>query len=561
MFNPYGYEENDAETERKKKLAATIPAVGEGATPIPTATLTPPPATPTPAAPSAPPQPSAPTPFVPAAVPGGPTIAPGTGILRPPDWTEPDNPSFDPYTPTPPAYTPGNGIVTESAPTPAAPAPAPAPAPPVTSSPIVPVGTLAPVPLDPATVQQYRTTMAGVSPPGSDPVSEEFIRADIARTEAAQKAASQPGFRNYTPEQRDAMPLEQQIALGLTVPGDPNNKGFGGTPGVDPTGGAPARTLQGGVEQYADGTPVPGGYNAADDAARQLAAAGAAPVTPAPIVRDLTPTDTTPSIPRVGSTLAPPGLATGIPVTRPPSGVDIGADPFGGATDIHGSIPTNVPTITPPTVTPGGNSGAAPTTRDNGQTAIGTFGPGADLRSSSVLPADTVDRFKLAQDRLNSFRTARQPQHDANVRRIIEQNGAALGRLGSGMLNTDVGNESLAFERENRDEESRVLQDALEGTIGDARSNRGEYRTERDYQSGTARQAVQDAITQWLMEQQAQQQDFNQGTTLAGLGYGNSPANLFFGQGQQYGQQAGQAWDSLAQLLSQWYAGRPAKAA
>lgn len=35
----------------------------------------------------------------------------------------------------------------------------------------------------------------------------------------------------------------------------------------------PARYLIGGVEQYADGTPVPGGYNAATDQAAQLAAA------------------------------------------------------------------------------------------------------------------------------------------------------------------------------------------------------------------------------------------------------------------------------------------------
>jgi hypothetical protein len=37
---------------------------------------------------------------------------------------------------------------------------------------------------------------------------------------------------------------------------------------------APARYLINGVEQYADGTPVPGGYNAHDDAVRQLAEQG-----------------------------------------------------------------------------------------------------------------------------------------------------------------------------------------------------------------------------------------------------------------------------------------------
>lgn len=114
--------------------------------------------------------------------------------------------------------------------------------------------------------------------------------------------------------------------------------------------------------------------------------------------------------------------------------------------------------------------------------SVNTIDPNNDLRDKSVLPGAGVDRFKLVSDRLNNYRDQMLPELRAKVRGTVQSN-AARGRTQSGMLRTDLGNLDLAAERDLNAKFSDLLSDATEGTIGDARSDRNEYRNERGYEN------------------------------------------------------------------------------
>lgn len=175
--------------------------------------------------------------------------------------------------------------------------------------------------------------------------------------------------------------------------------------------------------------------------------------------------------------------------------------------------------------------------------------PGSDLIDQAVLPGSDVDRFALAQKRLADFRAARQPQHDSNVRKILDTN-AGLGRLGSGMLNTDVGNEANAFEQQQTDMENNLLSNAIEGTIGDARSNRAELRGERGYQGGLENQAYGRGVDQYKMEQDAQGTAFDQAMRRAQFGEQGNPSGVDILAGQGKRQSADSDMQAYGQVIS-----------
>lgn len=179
--------------------------------------------------------------------------------------------------------------------------------------------------------------------------------------------------------------------------------------------------------------------------------------------------------------------------------------------------------------------------------------PGSDLIDQAVLPGSDVDRFALAQKRLADFRAARQPQHDSNVRKILDTN-AGLGRLGSGMLNTDVGNEANAFEQQQTDMENNLLSNAIEGTIGDARSNRAELRGERGYQGGLENQAYGRGVDQYKMEQDAQGTAFDQAMRRAQFGEQGNPSGVDILAGQGKRQSADSDMTALSNVMAA-YAG------
>lgn len=112
-----------------------------------------------------------------------------------------------------------------------------------------------------------------------------------------------------------------------------------------------------------------------------------------------------------------------------------------------------------------------------------------------------VDRFELAKQKLKEFRDSTAADYDLDLRKATDLS-AAMGQGRSGIQRTRYGNIALDRERDLRSQESRLLTEALEGTIGDQfnktsalrgleegiageeRAVRGEERGERDYFTG-----------------------------------------------------------------------------
>jgi hypothetical protein len=220
--------------------------------------------------------------------------------------------------------------------------------------------------------------------------------------------------------------------------------------------------------------------------------------------------------------------------------------------------------------------------------------PANDLRSQQINPSTSPiltnlnslvsnaasavgngkSREQIANDTLDAFDLRAQPTI-RDRQRAAAVRAASLGRVGMGdegieqlrpftdylteraALSKDLASETATGEISDRLNRLSALSGVQGQQYGQDASGRNELRTERDYQTTSARQAMQDAIQEYLLEQQSQAQEFNQGSTLAGVGYGNSPANLYFGAGQQYGAQgaaaganAGLDWSALASLIA-----------
>lgn len=188
------------------------------------------------------------------------------------------------------------------------------------------------------------------------------------------------------------------------------------------------------------------------------------------------------------------------------------------------------------------------------------FGPGNDLLSTQVNPT-TGERLggvqsgndvlykaltqgpNLQQSALDAFKniqgkTAEQRQLGIQD---IGRSAARLGRLGSGMVTTDLGN----LEDTLRSHENQALGDLAYNTAtqeaGDRRANlgagqgyesqvygqgqnaRNEVRTERDYQAQQSQQALQNEIVRRQLQAQYQQYLASLGLQGAGL-YGDQAA-------------------------------------
>lgn len=157
-----------------------------------------------------------------------------------------------------------------------------------------------------------------------------------------------------------------------------------------------------------------------------------------------------------------------------------------------------------------------PAVKGAGVTAID---PTNDLRNKAITPTNDVNRYDLVNQRLKNYEATQLPQYQANVRGIV-QNNAAMGRVGSGMLNTSLGNEALAAENARNAYFGDLLTNATEGTITDAANNRAELRGERGYQNALEDQAYSRARQQRLDQEDILNSQFARGATRANVAGG-----------------------------------------
>lgn len=275
-------------------------------------------------------------------------------------------------------------------------------------------------------------------------------------------------------------------------------------------------------QQMADFFPASGGTSGTGDLSPTTPVTlPAAPVSSQPPVLDPgTTTPTTATIPNPANPLAGVPLGdAGLP--NPPI---VAGTP--------GSTMANLPTL------PG--------------TSVQPFGPGNDLRFDAVLPSPDVNRLDLANQYFDQYAESTDPAYQQALRQAT-QRAAANGIIGSGMLTNTYGD--VATQRAQALDLARrgFLTDALQGTIQDAINNRNEVRTERDYQTQQAQQAIQDQITQLLLQDQLGGNDFERQLQLAqilgNLGYQGNPGNTLLAGSQSQQQSADQLYQMLGQLL------------
>jgi hypothetical protein len=291
-----------------------------------------------------------------------------------------------------------------------------------------------------------------------------------------------------------------------------------------------------------------------------------------------------------------PGMGT-VPGT-PTQGFYEGRQPVASGTAAGSSSPTGASGAQ---VLPGGVqtlrgvSGASPVAQGAASPtgyAASSFGPGSDLRSTQINPADSSDqsifrqqrmnaannlangasRSEIAQQRLAAFDQAAEPAIRDGIRRVGQQ-ASKFGRLGMGETEVETLRPYTDYLTQRAALSKNLAADTAEGEIGDRfntlgafrslfgdeestnASRRGEVRGERDWQQTLAQLAFENAFRTRGMENSEQQQAFQQALGLAGIGYGDNPYGEMLTGANQYGQNAGQSWEALAQLLAPYLSG------
>lgn len=174
--------------------------------------------------------------------------------------------------------------------------------------------------------------------------------------------------------------------------------------------------------------------------------------------------------------------------------------------------------------------------------------PGHDLRNQTIAPGQESNRFGLAKQYLDTYSQQQLPQFQSQLRSAI-QGRAALGGLGSGMLNTDVGNLDLAQQRDYNAHAQNFLTDALGNQINDNANQRQELRGERGYENGLEDQGYNRARQGMYDQDYLTNSSFNRGLEQAQFGYGGNPAGAQAAAGDYYGQQSANAGNALSGMI------------
>lgn len=185
-----------------------------------------------------------------------------------------------------------------------------------------------------------------------------------------------------------------------------------------------------------------------------------------------------------------------------------------------------------------GNVGATPTTADNA------------LTNQTLSRAPGADRFKIAQDQYDAAVKAGEPAFQASLRDAMRR-AAAGGAIGSGALQSSLGD--VVSNRQNGLDAARqgFLADALRGTIADQFGDVGIAQQQQGFQQGQQQQAFGNAVTQRQLEDQLTNSGFSRALQQLLAGSSGSPADLQLALSSIFGQQAASAGAGAAGLFGQ----------
>lgn len=263
-----------------------------------------------------------------------------------------------------------------------------------------------------------------------------------------------------------------------------------------------------------------------------------------------------------------------------PGPTDQGYTPYRGPTSLAPTNSTSTPTGTPP-ASPGSPTsapGVSATPYTAQQNLVNQqITPNADpqtlayqqLTQAAANQLGAQDPTKLAQQEYNTFAQQTDPNYELALKQATDQ-AAAGGALGSGMLNTSLGNlanqRSLQLTGESQGLQENALQQTLndqfakaqtlgglEGqSFGQGQTNLQDLMQQQGFQAGEQQQGIQNAAEEYQLEQAAQNQQFQQGLAEQNAGYAQNPANYQLAVGGQYGNEAQQSYANAGSLLGNY---------
>lgn len=234
-----------------------------------------------------------------------------------------------------------------------------------------------------------------------------------------------------------------------------------------------------------------------------------------------------------------PGLSAGSPFGLAPVGNGI-SEGFGIGNPAQPPGPTPIS----PTVHPNGAVGGV-----NTSPALSGVTPENALTNQRIDVGPTADRFKIAGDQYDAAVKAGEPQYQASLRDAL-RTAAAGGALGSGKLQSSIGDVQSNRENALSAQRQGFLSNALEGTIGDAFNRTGVAQQQQGFQNQQQTQAFQQQLQKLLTGDQLTNSGFNRDLQRLLAGNQGDPSQLLLTLSGLTGNQAGQAGASLAQLLS-----------
>jgi hypothetical protein len=246
--------------------------------------------------------------------------------------------------------------------------------------------------------------------------------------------------------------------------------------------------------------------------------------------------------PKVAATPSPlPGAppAAPAPGTPPIPGVP-SPSPVPGTAGLPGPAPA-----LPPAGTPTPRSMVAPNTAPT----LTSTDPNNPLTGQTIDFGPLADRFKVAQSELENWNKTTDPQFQADLRRAM-QKAAAGGALGSGMLQTGLGDIALNRETQRQGMGTSFLNNALTGTIGDAKDRAALAERQQGFQAGQQGTAFNQAVTQAQLEDQLTGNQFQRELQKLIAGSSGNPADIQLALSNIFGNAGSDASNALSGLIS-----------
>lgn len=288
-----------------------------------------------------------------------------------------------------------------------------------------------------------------------------------------------------------------------------------------------AKTLGDVRARQAPQAPAPvnaGNWTAANPAeqAAGLAAQGLPPMAPAP-------------------TVAPPSAPVGAPA---------GAPAPAPAPPVEGAVATPQKVAKVPTQGVGGAAGPFPgiSAAPSGAFTKTPTDPNDALTSKTLDYGPLTDRFKVAQSELENVNKTEDPQFQADLRDAMRK-AAAGGALGSGMLQTSLGDIVANRDVRRSGRGTSFLNNALTGSIQDAKDRANFAAGQQGFQADQQRTAFGQGVTEAQLRDSLMGSAFQRALQSLIAGSSGNPADVQLALSNIFGNQGANASGALSDLI------------